>query len=142
MKHFIYYAIFMSMRKLTCPQCKTPFETDNPQKVYCNQKCKNRAMNRLFNRGCQQMNRGLIKKARIVKESGGKCSVCGYDKNLSSLTFHHLEPDKKSFPLDTRAFANRKHSLLMEEVKKCIVVCRNCHGEVENPQYNDWQEKW
>lgn len=130
------------MRNLICPNCETSFETNNPQKVYCTKKCKSRAMNKKFNRGCQQSNRGLKKKSKIIKENGGKCSVCGYDKNLSSITFHHLNPKEKIFPLDTRAFANRKQKVLVEEVKKCIVVCRNCHGEIEHPQYNNWQEKW
>ena len=99
-------------------------------------------MNKKYNRGCQQTNRGLIKKSKIVKECGGKCSVCGYDKNLSSITFHHINPKEKSFPIDTRAFANRKNEMIMNEIKKCIVVCRNCHGEIEHPQYNEWQTKW
>jgi len=97
-----------------------------------------KAINKRHNRGCQQSNRGLQKKIEVVMQLGGKCSICNYNKNLTSLTFHHLKPEEKSFPIDLRAFANRKHKLLMEEINKCQLVCRNCHGEIEHPQFNNW----
>jgi len=99
-------------------------------------------MNRKYNRGCQQSRRAIVKKAKVIRNRGGQCSVCGYDKNLSSLTFHHVNPSEKLFSLDTRTFGNRKESIVLVEVEKCIVVCRNCHGEIENPQYDNWKEKW
>jgi len=70
-------------------------------------------------------------KQRLVEEAGGKCKVCGYDRYLGALQFHHLDPSTKSFSLSrrgcTRAFAELK-----AEAAKCVLLCANCHAEVEN----------
>ena len=36
-------------------------------------------------------------KKEAVKRKGGKCEICGYDKSLWALNFHHLDPNKKRF---------------------------------------------
>jgi transposase len=70
-------------------------------------------------------------KQRLVEEAGGKCKACGYDRYLGALQFHHLDPSTKSFSLSrrgcTRAFAELK-----AEAAKCVLLCANCHAEVEN----------
>ena len=38
-------------------------------------------------------------KKEAVKRFGGKCCICGYDKCLRALEFHHLDPLKKDFSL-------------------------------------------
>ena len=43
--------------------------------------------------------------------------------------FHHVDPTAKSFALSmntTKALATYR-----EEMRKCVLLCRNCHGEVE-----------
>ena len=35
--------------------------------------------------------RKIIKKW-AVEEKGGKCSICGYNKCIEALEFHHLDP--------------------------------------------------
>lgn len=68
-------------------------------------------------------------KRTLVNYSGGKCSVCGYSKSLSSLVFHHKNPMDKSFSICrgiTKKFSIKK---LLSEVDKCILLCSNCHGE-------------
>lgn len=70
-------------------------------------------------------------KQRLVEEAGGSCRVCGYSRYLGALQFHHLDPSAKSFSLSrrgcTRAFAE-----LQAEAAKCVLLCANCHAEVEN----------
>ncbi len=70
-------------------------------------------------------------KQRLVEEAGGKCKACGYDRYLGALQFHHLDPSTKSFSLSrrgcTRAFAELK-----AEAAKCVLLCANCHAEVES----------
>jgi hypothetical protein len=80
--------------------------------------------------------RGLKRKLEIVNSLGGGCSICKYDKNLSALEFHHLNPNKKSFKLDLRKLANTEINLITEELKKCILVCSNCHREIHNVGLN------
>ena len=102
------------------------------QTMFCSIFCKNKA-HQSYN---AQQERGLRRKKRIVQKLGGKCSKCGYRKNLSALTFHHINPNKKAFKLDLRSLSNRKYSLIEKELIKCILLCHNCHAEAHNPQHN------
>lgn len=70
-------------------------------------------------------------KAILVAEAGGGCVLCGYDRSPRALHFHHVEPSEKIFGL---AFAGVTRSLdrCREEAKKCVLVCSNCHAEVED----------
>jgi hypothetical protein len=62
-----------------------------------------------------------------------QCEKCGYDKNSAALQFHHSEPINKLFSLDLRSLSNRKWDVILEEVKKCQLLCSNCHAEEHNP---------
>lgn len=69
-------------------------------------------------------------KRMLVEEAGGKCLICGYDRCQQVLQFHHLDPSTKEFHLGqngvTRSLAKSR-----VEARKCILLCANCHGEVE-----------
>jgi 5-methylcytosine-specific restriction endonuclease McrA len=69
-------------------------------------------------------------KARLVAEFGGKCARCGYNKYYGALEFHHLDPTQKSFQLSVRGLT-KSFEVLSEEAKKCLLLCSNCHREVE-----------
>ena len=72
-------------------------------------------------------------KEELVVYKGGKCEICGYDKCLCALDFHHLDPTQKDFTIsDSNIYKNLDK--LKEEVDKCILVCANCHRELH---YND-----
>ena len=68
-------------------------------------------------------------KAWSAECSGGKCRICGYDKLLSALEFHHVIPSSKSFTLSSNT--NKAHLAYKEEALKCVLLCANCHREVE-----------
>src|SRR5207302_588790 len=36
-------------------------------------------------------------KETLVREAGGRCVLCGYDRHTGALHFHHIDPDTKSF---------------------------------------------
>jgi len=65
----------------------------------------------------------------LVEEAGGCCAVCGYDHGIGNLTFHHVDPTTKSFPMSMRT--GKSLAAFREEAKKCVLVCANCHGEIE-----------
>jgi DNA-binding CsgD family transcriptional regulator len=69
-------------------------------------------------------------KARLVAEAGGACTLCGYDRYTGALHFHHRDPTQKEFGL---AFAGVARSVerLRAEAGKCVLLCSNCHAEVE-----------
>jgi hypothetical protein len=65
----------------------------------------------------------------LVEEAGGCCAVCGYDRCIVNLGFHHVDPSKKSFAMSMAV--GRSIAAFREEAKKCVLVCANCHGEIE-----------
>jgi transposase-like protein len=69
-------------------------------------------------------------KAILVEEAGGGCLLCGYDRYTGALQFHHLDPAEKSFGLGLRGVA-RSLERCREEARKCVLLCANCHAEVE-----------
>jgi transposase len=70
-------------------------------------------------------------KAQLVAEFGGRCSLCGYDRSLAALEFHHVNPETKQFGIAQQGFG-RSLSTLREEAAKCVLLCSNCHAEVEH----------
>jgi hypothetical protein len=57
-------------------------------------------------------------------ESG--CVVCGYKAHPAALDFDHL-PGTNKIATIAKLFSGLKEELLLEEIKKCEVVCANCH---------------
>jgi transposase len=70
-------------------------------------------------------------KLQLVAEAGGSCRLCGYDRCIAALEFHHLEPVNKR-----HAISGRGMTLSMQAVRaeaaKCVLICSNCHAEIEN----------
>ena len=66
----------------------------------------------------------------LVAEAGGRCQLCGYERCSRALGFHHVDPASKSF---TVAFGGLTRSIARAraEVGKCVLLCANCHMEVE-----------
>lgn len=85
----------------------------------------------------KQKERAIKRKLELIKAKGGECEICGYKKNIAALEFHHLDPNTKSFQLDSRNLSNTSPSKLLEEVDKCILVCANCHRELHNEHLNE-----
>jgi len=114
---------------ITCKICGK--KLTGRQTLYCSMSCKNK----VHQSYPAQKKRGIQRKIEIVEMFGGKCSRCGYKKNMSALSFHHTDPKKKDFKLDVRSLSNRKFAYIQNELKKCILVCNNCHAEIHNPGY-------
>lgn len=68
-------------------------------------------------------------KERLVEYAGGKCCKCGYDRCMSALEFHHLDPNEKDFGIGERG-KTLSFEKMKKEVDKCILVCANCHREI------------
>jgi transposase len=73
--------------------------------------------------------RHLLKRI-LVEEAGGKCILCGYSRCNRALEFHHLDPKAKEFELGYRG-CTRSLASLRAEASKCVLLCSNCHAEVE-----------
>jgi len=70
-------------------------------------------------------------KAILVREAGGACAICGYDRHPVALQFHHLDPSMKEFHLGDRGMT-RSLARTRLEASKCVLLCANCHAEVES----------
>jgi hypothetical protein len=73
----------------------------------------------------------LNQKRKAVDYKGGKCIVCGYNKCLEALEFHHKNPLEKDIKLKSSGI-NRRQSFekSKEELDKCVLLCCRCHREV------------
>jgi transposase len=70
-------------------------------------------------------------KAILVGEAGGCCCICGYDRNMRALHFHHLDPSQKRHEINAKGVAIALDKLRVE-ARKCVLLCSNCHAEVED----------
>jgi transposase len=66
----------------------------------------------------------------LVREAGGRCALCGYDRHIGALEFHHVDPGDKRFGLSHMGVA-RALDRARQEAAKCLLLCANCHAEVE-----------
>jgi transposase len=69
-------------------------------------------------------------KAILVAEAGGACCMCGYDTYVGALEFHHLNPAEKRLAMAARG-VGLSLATARAEARKCVLVCSNCHAELE-----------
>ena len=62
----------------------------------------------------------------------GKCIICGYNKSLHALTFHHRNPEEKEGTVGQ--MLDWSWDKLKAELDKCDLLCSNCHKELHNPE--------
>ncbi len=70
-------------------------------------------------------------KETLVREAGGHCRICGYDRNMRALHFHHLDPLSKRHEINAKGVAIALDKLRVE-ARKCVLLCSNCHAEIED----------
>jgi transposase len=74
--------------------------------------------------------RRRVIKRTLVEEAGGGCVLCGYSRCQRALQFHHLDPASKEFHLGNGGHC-RSLARSRAEARKCVLLCANCHAEVE-----------
>ena len=79
---------------------------------------------------CYQNKRMKERRKQFRLERGGKCSICGYDKCLEALDFHHLDASKREFGFSRAISKNYSDERINKELDRCILVCANCHREI------------
>ena len=67
------------------------------------------------------------------------CSHCGYKDNPAALQFHHVDPSKKLQNVSMiRRSSYSQWKVIKAEIRKCIVLCANCHSiETKESYKND-----
>ena len=84
--------------------------------------------------------RGRRLKGIVIHLMGGKCSnkSCGLEyngKNACVFQVHHKDPAKKLFVVNVRTLVNYSWEKVLKEIKKCKLLCANCHFIEENKEY-------
>ena len=122
------------MQKI-CEICNNRFETNNSSRIYCFN-CSGDSTRR--DNETRKHQKTILRrnmKIQAIKLMGGKCSICGYDKCIDALEFHHKNPNKKEFKLGSGNTMSWKQ--YKNEVSKCILLCSNCHKEIHSKEgYN------
>lgn len=107
-------------KSLVCPRHgPTEFGLDT-RGIYRCLRCRSEAVSRRRRR----------LKEILVEEAGGCCHVCGYDRYIGALQFHHRDSAEKRFGVGERGLT-RSLAEVRAEVAKCDLLCANCHAEVE-----------
>ena len=92
-------------------------------------------------------------KQKMVDAMGGACQCCGYNTCKEALAFHHIEPEHKDMGFGDLRANPKKWEKIVEELRKCILVCHNCHSEIHagvrqlpetyakfDEEYRDWRK--
>lgn len=105
----------------TCLICEEPFTLKN---ALANQR---QCCYRCMPEGIQLTRSMFITKLKEKFDS--KCQKCGYDRYSGALEFHHIDPSQKDFTISNMNF---KLTEAVEEIKKCVLLCSNCHKELHS----------
>lgn len=80
-----------------------------------------------YSRQTKQYWRRQIKR-RGVLALGNKCAICGKMFEDCCYDFHHIEPSEKDFNISSGNTNGARDWLrIRDELKKCALLCSNCH---------------
>jgi 5-methylcytosine-specific restriction endonuclease McrA len=82
----------------------------------------------------KEYNSARYRKTRdfLIDILGGKCAKCS---STEELEFDHINQDEKRFSIGEKI--NGSLNIILDEIKKCQLLCHRCHLEKTIAQ-NDW----
>ena len=75
------------------------------------------------------------RKADLKSVFHSKCCLCGFSEVQTALEFHHVNPQEKDFGICQSNAQTKALEKQLEEMKKCILVCSNCHRGIHEGIY-------
>ena len=78
-----------------CEICEKQFETKSSTRIYCYDCSGESTRSDNNTRKHQKTILRRSMKLQAIKLLGGKCSICGYDRCVDALEFHHINPSVK-----------------------------------------------
>jgi hypothetical protein len=121
-------------RQKVCKQCNKKYRRDNKEKA--NQYNTDYYIAHKEEISLENKKQVRSAKIDIINFLGGRCKKCGmlYDgKNGAAFDCHHKDPSKKKFNIGW--CGGKSLESILEEVKKCELLCRNCHNILHNGEY-------
>ena len=64
-----------------------------------------------------------------------KCVICGED-DPSCIEFHHINKQDKEFTISHSMRNGYSKQKILEEMKKCVPICSNCHRKIHKDDNN------
>ena len=100
-----------------CKQCKRSYDAEWYRR--------NERRRRKLSEAAEQRRKRMIAFVNRYKIFCG-CKICGYNKSHHALDLHHLRDKKYDFTNMKTLGMNT----IKKEMRKCVVLCANCHREV------------
>ena len=101
------------------------------KKKYDNEYRKNHP-DKIKERDSKNVIRRRENKIKAVEYLGGHCADCKNEFPPYVYEFHHLDPTIKEF--NVSLIMGRKWEGILPELKKCVLLCANCHKIRENKE--------
>ena len=105
-----------------CDLCGNSFKDSNRRKI-CG--------------SCRVSKRRRKIKQMAIEYKGERCLICGYDKCVNALSFHHLNESEKEFGISSLGHT-RSWERVKKELDKCVLLCSNCHAEVHSGFHDEY----
>jgi hypothetical protein len=118
--------------KKKCSECKKPYDLSvfgHKGGGYLNSRCP-----QCFSDYTTK--RHNARKLAVIEFLGGKCKKCRKKVHPAAFSLHHVDPKTKE--LGWNKLRNRSIKTLIKEVKKCVLLCANCHS-MEHSGGNNWE---
>jgi hypothetical protein len=109
-----------------CSECKTKFTSAYRRRKYCSKKCSDAASFKHVGHNRNREARDYVYEDKITQG----CSRCP-ERRPSCLQYHHIDPLTKKSGIG-RLVQGARIERVIEEMKKCILLCANCHFIEEN----------
>ena len=65
------------------------------------------------------------------------CELCGYNKHVAALQFHHRNSSEKERSISRMMNQNASKKDILDEINKCLCVCANCHAIIHAKAENE-----
>lgn len=86
----------------------------------------------------RELNKKFVKRVKSL----AKCKLCGYSKSSSALEFHHKDETQKDYEISRLQSGGWSIKKIKQEMRKCVILCANCHREVHDEILNGIKHEW
>ena len=112
-----------------CKECgsayRAKYQKDHPEKM------REEAKKHWHKYRLEKLNRDRIrmsKRQEFLDTLKTPCAKCG-ESRVWVIQFHHVNPAEKVFGIGDGSNVHKSKEAVIQEVKKCICLCSNCHKE-------------